>query len=386
MLARRTIELFSVTPFGYVLGMDLFGVSDQRAGQVLRDGEAEIARIRYRQAEVLNRLWLDRVARGNGARSAKEWVAATADVAPETAAQLVQVSEKLQQQPRVRNALEAGEISFDRAAELFKQPLSTADPDESARWDIVGLRRLAAQQRRLTRHHERDVFAHRYVAVQPSLDESQWDIHGRLAGVDGRLVEKALQDRGDGFGDMPDGASLSRGQRNADALVAMAQDSLDRSGDSEVSSGAQVSVFIDIDVANGSGGEAGVEVEYGTRVGPKVLEELLCTGSVQIIGLQAGRPVVTSDGAKAIPPAIRKFVALRDGGCTADGCTSRYRLQPHHIRQQSDGGDHDPYNLTTLCWFHHHVVVHGMGFRIDAESPPGRIRFTRTRPQRGPPL
>ena len=139
----------------------------------------------------------------------------------------------------------------------------------------------------------------------------------------------------------------------------MAMDSLDRTRDDEGSgAGPSVSVFVNLDEANETGGEKGCEVEYGPRVGPNTLEELLCTGTVQIIGLEDGQPVVTSRASRAIPPAIRRFVANRDGGCTISGCTSRYRLEPHHIQLRSDGGSHDPENLTTLCWLHHHIAIH----------------------------
>ena len=90
-----------------------------------------------------------------------------------------------------------------------------------------------------------------------------------------------------------------------------------------------------------------------------------------------GKPVVTSDAARGIPPAVRRLVAWRDGGCTIAGCRSRYRLQVHHIKPRAAGGDHDPDNLTTLCWFHHHVVAHRLGHRIDPDSPPGKRRFLR---------
>jgi len=334
---------------------------------------------------MLDRMLLIDTARNHGARSTKEYVASRLDVSPEVASQLVHTVQTMHRNPKVRNALEDGEITFSRAVELFKQPIGTADPETSRRWDIVGLRRLAHRERRLSHHQERDAYTHRYVAIQPNLDESQWDLHGRLAGTDGRVVEKALHDRGDVLGELPDGETLSRGQRNADALIAISQDSLDGDPDGEAGSGSQVSVFVDLDRANGNGAEAGGEVECGPRVGPMVLEELLYVGSVQVIGLQKGRPVMTSDSTRAIPPAIRRHVAWRDGACTADGCTSRYRLEPHHILEWSHGGDHHPDNLTTLCWFHHHVVVHGHGFHIDPQSPPGRIRFTRNTPKRAPP-
>jgi hypothetical protein len=63
---------------------------------------------------------------------------------------------------------------------------------------------------------------------------------------------------------------------------------------------------------------------------------------------------------------------------------SRYRLQIHHITRWADGGRSDPENLTTVCWFHHQVVIHGRGFRIDPESPPQRRRLLQP-PIHGPP-
>jgi hypothetical protein len=140
-----------------------------------------------------------------------------------------------------------------------------------------------------------------------------------------------------------------------------------------------VSIFVDLGEANGTGGELGAALEYGPRVGPAALEELLRTGSVQIIGLTHGRPVITSTASRAIPPAVRRLVAHRDGGCVIAGCTSRYRLQPHHIQHRADGGSHDPDNLATLCWFHHHIAIHQNGLRIDPDSPPLRRRLIRPR-------
>ncbi|MEZ5175255.1 MAG: HNH endonuclease [Acidimicrobiia bacterium] len=86
--------------------------------------------------------------------------------------------------------------------------------------------------------------------------------------------------------------------------------------------------------------------------------------------MDGDNPVFASQATRAIPPAIRDTVLFRDGGCTIDGCNSRYRLEPHHIIPRSEHGTHHPSNLTTLCWYHHHVAIHGNGFRIDTESPP----------------
>jgi hypothetical protein len=121
-------------------------------------------------------------------------------------------------------------------------------------------------------------------------------------------------------------------------------------------------------------------------VGPDALERILCNGALEVDALTEGGTLLgVGATTRNIPPRMRRAVLARDGGCTAAGCTSRYRLQVHHIRARSRGGSHDPANLTTLCWYHHHVVVHGHGFRIDPSSPRAARRFLRPVTRRAPP-
>jgi hypothetical protein len=121
------------------------------------------------------------------------------------------------------------------------------------------------------------------------------------------------------------------------------------------------------------------------KVGPNTLAEILCVGDTQttLVDVDGLKPIPT-DGDR-LPRRIREFVFFRDGGCQADGCTSRYRLEPHHIIHRAHGGDHDPDGLVLLCWFHHHIVVHQYGFTIDPDSPPGRRRFLAPGVTRAPP-
>lgn len=354
--------------------------------KVVVDAEREIARLRARQLAAVRELSMRQFDTATGHRSLKDWVAATADVAPETAGTIARSAVEMDRHPDVREALREGEISFDRAAALLRVPELGARVDDYARHDIAGIRKSIARHRRMTRTDEQEAFVDRYLALQPTLDESSWRGCFQLSGIQGRILENALHDRGDEYPThLPDGQRLTRTQRSADALVAMAQDSLGRGADAEAPSSSQVTVFVDATVEP-SGDEAGAQVEYGPRVGPEALEAILCSGSVQVIGLHEGRPVAASDSTKAIPAAIRRFVAWRDSGCTADSCPSRYRLEPHHVIPRARGGGNDPDNLTTLCWHHHHIVVHGHGFQIDPDSPPGRRRFTRSSGRRAPPV
>jgi HNH endonuclease len=197
------------------------------------------------------------------------------------------------------------------------------------------------------------------------------------------VTHRDLNQRADELPLSPDGVRESLGTRYADALVSIMQDALDRDAP-ESGAAPAVTVFVDADLAGPTQGAASaVTAGNGLRVGPATLEELLCTGCVSVVGVRDGRPVTVTPTTRAIPLSIRDLVLHRDGGCTIDGCASRYRLQPHHIDAYASGGGHDPDNLTTLCWYHHHVVVHERGYSIDAASPPQRRRLPP--PQDGDP-
>jgi len=243
------------------------------------------------------------------------------------------------------------------------------------------VQRLAAQRRHVTRRDEEESFRDRYLTLQPSLDESSWRLSGRLPGVEDKIVEKALERRGDEQPDLAMGVRPAYSQRNADALASIAQDSLTGTPDAPLSD-PLVTIFVDGDRAATSSAELGAEITAGPRVGPATLERLMCEGRAQVIHIEEGRPVAASPGVRTIPTAIRRFVLWRDAGCVIDGCSSRYRLQPHHRTPWAQGGSHDPNGLATLCWYHHHIAIHGSGFTIDPQSPPHRLRLRP--PETGP--
>ncbi len=206
------------------------------------------------------------------------------------------------------------------------------------------------------------------------MDYTAGRLWGRLPGVACQMVERALDERADAFPPAP-GGRAPLATRRAHALHALAEDSLgDNRGAATTDPAPTVGVFVDAAVAAPSGGEAGVATDGGYRVGPQALEGLICRGRVEVTTTGA-RPLALGRSSRVVPPRLRRMVVHRDGGCTADGCTSSYRLQPHHVVPWSQGGRTDPDNLTTLCWFHHHVVIHSWGYRLDPHSPPRRRRF-----------
>ena len=72
-------------------------------------------------------------------------------------------------------------------------------------------------------------------------------------------------------------------ERQADALVALAQDSLDGNQTDGTTTAPIVSIFEDAELAGRTNGETGATIDTGPRIGPLTLEEILCDGSVEIL-------------------------------------------------------------------------------------------------------
>jgi hypothetical protein len=370
--------------------MDIEPATNDEIEQRLLDRESVIARARAEQLVLLREVDRRQVPLASGCGSLGEWVRGRLDVAPETARDLVATSKHLQELPEVEDAVASGQIGFDRAVAVgrFAGRVDTGDIlADMAGFDISGIRHRAARQRSMTRIDEEVAFNERYVVLEPNLDESAWRLNGRLPGFAGRIVTDALDAKADTFPAESGAGRMSRAARYADALWAISLDSLYGTDGASIEDPIPVlTVFVDANEAAATNGQAGVVLEGGPRVGEAAIEAILCDGIIEVTArTKDGTPLRLGHRTRAIPPQLRRFILDRDGAaCTIAGCTSRYRLQVHHIVRWVDGGRTDPENLTTVCWFHHHIVIHGHGFQIDPESPPQRRRLLQP-PIHGPP-
>jgi len=325
---------------------------------------------------LLRELDAAQVATGDGCRTLAEWVAARLDVTHDTARDLVHMARATDFE--VEADLAAGRITWERAVATVGLKATGAPEQVVSRsfgFDLAGVDRLASLYRRVTVRDEQAT--DRYLVVQPSLGEGVWKLWGQVPPADGQVIEEALLSRADELPEPP--ARLSRSVRMADALTSICLDALTGTpSEGPDRSRVAADVFVDAALTASTGGEAGARTVSGPRVGSAVLEEILCSGTVRVIVEdEPGVVSAASARSRAIPSATRAAILRRDlGVCAVDGCRSRYRLQPHHILPYADGGSHDPDNLTTACWYHHHVVIHTMGFRVDPASPPGRRRLT----------
>ena len=101
-----------------------------------------------------------------------------------------------------------------------------------------------------------------------------------------------------------------------------------------------------------------------------------CDSSLlQITADRAGNPLDIGRKTRAVPPAMRRALQARDGGCRFPGCNHHRFVDAHHIHHWADGGDTSIDNLVLLCR-HHHRLVHEGGFGVERTGN-DRIHFSR---------
>lgn len=275
----------------------------------LRSVEREISRGRALQVRLLQEL-MRRRSFSVRALSFSE-LAAQLDVSTDTARALLETATRSPELSERMRRLEGGEWSFDRAeamARLFAAGADDQTMEAADERDIGGIHKLGAMTRRIRRRDERQAHEERHLRCSLSLDESVGFIHAQLGGYDWQVVNRALDERVDQF---PKEARMwSREQRRADALVGIAQDSLNRTPDEGGGSGPIVTVMVEAATAAETKGEAGVTISGGPRVGPDTLDRILCEGSVEVmIDQGSGRAPIVSATSGVIPPKNSTFCA-----------------------------------------------------------------------------
>ncbi len=326
------------------------------------------SRLKAIQVELVREVDRRQIPLGDGMRTLEDWMIGRMDLTRASARQLAAVARA---DSAALDSLLAAGVSFDRVAELA----DAGETDPHLEVDLPGLRNMLARRTPVQRADEQAAFDARFLAIQPTLDETSWNLWGKLTALEGKQIAETLDRVADDLPEAPHGHRDSRATRRADALfVVCDRHGADKGDTSPATPGVPATVFVD---ATDGPSRPGAWLASGPRIGPSALERLLCGSPIDVIALtEDGEPLRVGNATTAIPPATRRYVLWRDGGmCTADGCNSSYRLQPHHIQHRTDDGNNQPDNLTSLCWYHHHVVVHGRGFRIDPTSPTRRRRF-----------
>jgi hypothetical protein len=119
---------------------------------------------------------------------------------------------------------------------------------------------------------------------------------------------------------------------------------------------------------------------------------LACDAGIVALQERAGTPLGVGRKTRSIPPALRRALAARDGGCRFPGCGARRFVDAHHIRHWADGGPTNLPNLVHLCRRHHRLLHEG-GYTLTAgraghftfRRPDGRVVPDSPIPPRGLP-
>ena len=87
------------------------------------------------------------------------------------------------------------------------------------------------------------------------------------------------------------------------------------------------------------------------------------------LGARLGGPSLPLDVgvSRDIPAAIRHAIILRDQHCRwTGGCDQpASACEVHHLTHKADGGKTSVKDCALFCWYHHHVVIHQMGWTVE---------------------
>lgn len=329
-----------------------------------------------------------------GCRSCADWLSLRCGVALGAAREQVRVARRLGQLSLVREAFAVGRLSYSKVRAISRV---TSEGCEAELLDLA-LHATAAQLERIVRSYRgaaaADVDTANGAHERRHLSWS-WDddgslvISGRLAAEDGALLLHALEAARDQLR-RSDPAHVSAetseseeetdrdepGRSNADALVAVADASLavraaTRSG------GDRYQVVIHTEVAAlGEDSPTGhSELQNGPALCADTARRLACDASLVSIVERNGRPLSVGRKTRTIPPALRRALGSRDGGCRFPGCNQRRWVDAHHIHHWAHGGETELSNLVLLCR-HHHRLLHEGGYRLERMRD-GALSFRR---------
>ena len=363
------------------------GLRHQAETAALGDAIAELA-ARIQAATygllVMVREFDEREGWGEGFMSCAHWLNWRTGLAMGAAREKVRVARALGELPQLSAAMRRGAISYSKVRAITR----VATPETEER--LLDFARCATAA-----HVERLVRAWRRVdRIEEAANERRYKsrhldtwvdedgmlvVRGRLSPEVGAVVQRALEAAADRLyhesEDNPQGrtagpeqdgrASMSMGQRRADALGLLAESALAADLDRGTAGDRyQVVVHVDDDVLQDDTGKGQAALEDGVRVPAETARRIACDASRVVMrhgpdgtAMDVGRKTRT------IPPAIRRALASRDHRCRFPGCESRH-CDAHHVRHWADGGATRLDNLLLLCR-RHHRAVHEEGFTVE---------------------
>lgn len=322
--------------------------------------------------------WMDRLAAydesgawaEHGFFACSTWLAAACGLARITARERLRVSRALRRLRGVRAAFAAGRISYSAVRAITRIDDLTDEMEEAllevARTGTVeDLEQLVRVWRDL-RDQER---------AGDSLRRLEERRGARLSAVGDVVKLDAVlpADEGDRLHttlldashDLP--ADTPRRVRLVVGLIKLA-DHWHSTAPSPRATSPAVQVRVDLETLEGGRSWAAVG---GRAVSAETARRLACDAGVSRV-LVAGEsaPLDIGRTTRTVPPALRRALEHRDGGCVFPGCTSRHLLDAHHVVHWGQGGPTVLDNLALLCRHHHRTVHEGSWSLVPTAAGP----------------
>jgi hypothetical protein len=354
----------------------------------------EIAALTGRMIELMGELGRREGFRDDGATSLDTWAAEHCGVSLPTARAWSHVAERLDDLPRLAEALSRGEVTFDKVRTVVDtaKPESDEELRDMARCSSVG--DLAAFVR-ATKRGGTPPGAGRSARTL-RCNDSLRTITAQLtpenyAEVKTLLVKTAKRIEHD--------RDIRWDQRLHDALLILMRRAAG-GGDGggygdQAAHGSPNHFFVVVHVPlsaliseSGDVSDLGGELETGGYLHSDVVQRLACDATLALaIDDDVGRTMFEGRAQRWATPVQRREVARRDRHCRFPSCVNATFTNVHHVTLWSAGGSTDLDNLAMLCEYHHHLV-HSSGWSVSGNAneelrfvgPNGHVSTSRPSP------
>lgn len=338
---------------------------------------------------------------GGTVRSCAHWLNWQCGIALGAAREKVRVAHCLESLPLIDAAFASGEISYSKVRAMTR--VATPENEDYllmiARHGTANHIEQAVGKYRSVRRgldadtEKQQLNARELVYFQD--DNGQWIIHARLAAEAGDLVIKAIEaavelERTDPTANVsaetpdngePPAAGFveeqrpTYGQSRADALEQVAEHFLASGQHPAALKGSercQVQLHVSLSALQGANRPRRADspanfhchLEHNQGISPDTARRLCCDASlVTVLEDENGNVLNIGRRSRTVPPAIRRALAVRDGGCRVPGCCETRYVDAHHVVHWADGGETSLDNLVTLCR-HHHRALHRGEFTV----------------------
>lgn len=367
-----------------VAGEDVGVLSDAALGEDLVALRRGIDRLELEFSRRLQRFDAQRGWVGSGAVSTVAWLRCACRLGVASAAQHVDVARRLPDLPLTERSAADGSIGFHHVAVIARcatqvgsDAVRAAEPALVEAAQKVDPRSLGIVTRRLRYCLDPDGAladsdaAHdaRSLTLSETYD-GVFHVAGLLDQEGGALLRTALES----LDDRQPGDPRTAWQRRADALVELARRQLQSGGLPSVA-GERPHLTLTASEATlrGERGCPPGDLRWAGPIVADTVRRIACDSTVTRVALDgSAQPLSVGRATRVIPAAMRRALAVRDGGCRFPGCDRPPEwTDGHHIEHWADGGATSLANLLLLCR-HHHRAVHEGHWRL-AITPHGEV-------------